>query len=134
MAYYDDVVAQCRATPKHCKFIIMPKGAMKHWEHSGVQYNKPPRGEVAWVRVGTTKPAKYGQKKMEGEIWFLGSAEAWALMDWMAIGRYAKADTGIVLGECVSQFGWQKNAQEWTYFNPTGGTQWVTIQSQAQPI
>ena len=79
----------------------MPAGAMKQWEHSGEDYNRAPRGEVAWVRIGTTAPAMLRKSKVAGEVWFMGSLAAWKKMDWMVFGQYAQSDTGIIPGKVI---------------------------------
>ena len=63
--------------------LVLPDGSMKGWEREGLCFDRPPKAEVSWVRLGRTREAAILNKKrkVRGELWFLGPPRAWAQMD-----------------------------------------------------
>ena len=94
---YDEVVGKEARWGDHCKILVLPDGSMKGWEREGLCFDRPPKDEVSWVRLGRTREAAIlnRKRKVRGELWFLGPPRAWAQMDWTALGRYADSDVGV---------------------------------------
>ena len=54
---YDEVVGKEVRWGDHCKVLVLPDGSMKGWEKEGLCFDRPPKDEVSWVRLGRTREA-----------------------------------------------------------------------------